>query len=55
MDERDAYGVAEFCQRHGISRGFLYRFGAAVRARASCRPVIGGSSLARRELTGAGS
>jgi hypothetical protein len=25
MDERrDAYGVAEFCQRHGISRGYLY-------------------------------
>jgi hypothetical protein len=25
MDKRrDAYGVAEFCQRHGISRGYLY-------------------------------
>jgi transposase-like protein len=24
MDERDAYGVAEFCRRHGISRGYLY-------------------------------
>ena len=24
MDERDADGVTEFCQRHGISKGFLY-------------------------------
>jgi hypothetical protein len=24
MDERDAYGVAEFCRRHGISKWFLY-------------------------------
>jgi hypothetical protein len=24
MDERDAYGVAEFCQRHSISKWFLY-------------------------------
>jgi hypothetical protein len=23
-ERRDAYGVAEFCQRHGISRGYLY-------------------------------
>ena len=24
MDDHDAYGVAEFCRRHGISRGYLY-------------------------------
>lgn len=24
MSERDAFGVSEFCQRHGISKGFLY-------------------------------
>ena len=24
MDDRDADGVAEFCRRHDISRGFLY-------------------------------
>ena len=25
MEERDAYSVAEFCARHGFSKGFLYR------------------------------
>ena len=24
MDERDADGVAEFCRRHDISKGYLY-------------------------------
>ena len=24
MDERDADGVTEFCQRHGFSKSFLY-------------------------------
>lgn len=24
MEDRDAYGVAEFCRRHDISKGFLY-------------------------------
>lgn len=24
MHERDAYNVAEFCQRQGFSKGFLY-------------------------------
>jgi transposase-like protein len=24
MEERDAYSVAEFCRRHGFSKGFLY-------------------------------
>ena len=23
-DDRAAYGVTEFCRRHGFSRGFLY-------------------------------
>lgn len=23
-DDRDAYSVAEFCRRHGFSKGFLY-------------------------------
>jgi hypothetical protein len=23
-DDRDAYGVEEFCKRHGISRAYLY-------------------------------
>jgi hypothetical protein len=24
MNDRDAYGVAEFCRRHGFSTGYLY-------------------------------
>jgi hypothetical protein len=24
MEDRDAYSISEFCQRHGFSKGFLY-------------------------------
>ena len=43
MNDRDAYGVAEFCRRHGISRGYLYAQWRRGRVRASCARVIGGS------------
>jgi hypothetical protein len=47
MDDRDAYGVAEFCERNGISKGFLY--GAWRRGRGPRFMRLGDRRIITRE------
>jgi predicted DNA-binding transcriptional regulator AlpA len=47
MDEKDAYNVQEFCQRHGISRAALYN---AIKAKHGPRLMrVGNRVMISRE------